>query len=444
MANLLTRMLPPLLCLGLAIAPGTEAWAARAALPERKAVVIEDDLGGSGRFNVLETEAGGYLPAGPDADVAWQNLRDMLSRLRIPLEREDAAQRELVTGWVRWKVDPKTGRAFSEIDLLHKVMFTPLMEDHRFRMWIDTSTGAARLHIADSERMEEYQFNDDPGYNWIKWREAPPDPLAARTFLRHVQGVYEAVGATRLVVAHQAGPAPVSLVAAPSPAVAAAAPVTAQAAVSLVSAPPAASPAPSRPVAPPVAAPALTPRAAVPAPASAGVRQVVVQPAPVQPVAVLQPAVAVQAAAPQLANALLVRAPEAETWRALHQAMQGMEMTIATQDEAQGRIDTAWLDYRYDEERDRFERNPDESRQYFFGFSGPKKQRHTFQLTLATGEAPDTTLIYARQLAWDAQDFRTPGGGGELFLIWKTRTPSREAEMAFLRMLSTRLHLKQD
>ncbi len=459
-ARRLGRGLLLALVLGGAMLPAAQA---AKDMPERRAVEIDARLSvGAGRAAFVETMAGGLFATGTDADTAWRTLKELLARLDIPIESEDAARHELVTGWVRWKVDPKTGKAMSKLELLQRAVATPLMEDHRFRFKVEADGTDARLAVADHAQLQEYRFTDDPDYTWIKWREAPPDPRAARTFLKHIQGAYEATLSTRIVEVPTASPAPVSLVVAPPPAAvpASPAPEPTPAPVHIVAVPPpvfspvpAIVPAPTTapttqasppPVpAPSVASPPFVQPAAPPsAPAAPASVPSAAPLAPTAPAPAVLPAQTPARTAERLGNALLVRASPEATWAALIEAARAMEITFTARDAENLAAVTDWIDYRYNARKQRFERNPDESQKLVYGFSGPQRQRHRFEFRLVPGKEAGTTLIHVVHLAWEAQDFRTPGGGDDLALVWRMQQPNRESILAFLRMFSTFLQVK--
>lgn len=414
---------------------------------ERTAVVVPETIGArSGlRFTVNDTEAGAYLQTDQDPAAAWQTLLDMLARLRIPVVERSADRYQLITDWVSWKVDPKTGHAFSDTGLLRKLIFSPLHEHHRFRLWLAADPAGARLHSADQDRLAEVNITPDTEYTWIEWRERPPQPAAARTFLRHVQGGYESALVTRLVntpTAAVSAPRP----AAPSPSIVVTPAPSAAAPVALAQPEePIAAPAKASAAAPPV--PSEPPAAALRREPAADIAQRPSTPAELPP-AIVRATPAVTAAVPsatptaprQPDNALLIRAPQAQAWSALQDTLARLDMPVSTRDASQGVIVTDWLEYRYDADEGSFEPNPDESQALFYGLSGPKRQRHRFQLLLSPGSEAGTTLVYAYHQAFEARAFRSPGSD-DLATIWETRPPGRDVAMAFLRRLSFQVRL---
>ncbi|WP_455235425.1 hypothetical protein [Thiogranum longum] len=121
---------------------------------------------------------------------AWATLNEALARLQIALVQKDTAQAQLVTEWVLWVHDKKSDRGSSKPPSL----LSTKRERHRFEFVVieRESTAGAVVQIKDFARQKEIDVAPDSEYAWLEWNDANPQRGAAASFLRRLQGEFDA------------------------------------------------------------------------------------------------------------------------------------------------------------------------------------------------------------------------------------------------------------
>lgn len=392
-----------LLCLCVCLVPFTSQGAKR----EPAAVVVPDvpPL----PENVLQTRlvsapngAQLVLPSKPDQPRAL--LKHALSRLGISVTGAGSADQPFLTGWIRWIYNPKSGRGGSRG---HGNFFSRLNERHRFRFIVSTRSTDAVIKVEDAVHQREVDITPDSTYSWLKWKDYEPQPGAALTFLRRLQGDIESAMSSQVMALPSEDTASRPVAAAP------------RLPGSRLS------PADKTPAAPAEATGAKAKRYAPSAPVIPVVPTAKVQLSP-QSRGTSIPAPAANS------GALFVRADIGRTWRSLLKALSSLGISIKSADPQQHLISTDWIEANYSKKNHRLHLQSTGEGDWAFSFTGHGRQRHRFQLMVVP--AAGGSLVYAYHTGFQEQYDKTPDSSQTL-LGWRDRRTDPQVATAFIRRL---------
>ncbi len=356
--------------------------------------------------NIRATKEGAIWTIPLPAGQAWQVLKMSLQRLGVPFTETGGDVPQLLTDWVTWGYDASTNTGHSKRPHFGSAGTTEL---HRFRFMLTESASDeyAGILITDAAYQKEVDIAPDSEYAWTALRKFEPQPGAAFTFGRRLQGEYQAAMSVQPV---SGLPAPSSFTPAPG-------------------------------VAKPPQAPA--PTAAIHVPEIHETTRSVITPGPATPVRVIPAAEPVQAKAPATSvrqaevatrtmAGLLVNMPVQAAWDALLRALEELKIDIDTVDRNQLMIATRWIDVKYDPKNQQLHFRSNDDSGWAFDLSGNGPQHHRFQLVLIdTGSG---ALIRAYHTGFQEQVDQTPDSSQTL-LAWKDRKTDPEIANAFLRRL---------
>lgn len=394
----------------------------------------------SGVTTISGTETGAALTLPLDAHESWTLLQRVLSSLGVDNVNREEAQQQLVTEWILWTYDSDSDTGSSKPPLK---TFSRSYERHRFRFNVsaDKAESGAIIHISDIARQREVDITPDSEYAWLEWKDFPSQPGAAVTFLRRLQGNFEAAMVSRMVAATIAAPRSVESVQSSGGAgriqatglavtESEATPGPATASVQSTPAP--------RPTVPPpaVEAPAQPEKAAKPprrltvtpsspAPAESGLEAATVSAETrIRPGRPPAAPVAVQ-------GGLLVDAGRQRTWQALSAELDSLGVSLQTSDGGQYMLTTEWIDSSYEKKNQQFIIRSKDEAGWAFNWSGKGRQRHRFQLMLIPVDSGTRTMIYAYHTGFQEETDQTPDSSQTL-LYWQDRKTEPHIAMAFL------------
>ncbi|WP_165869050.1 hypothetical protein [Thiogranum longum] len=341
---------------------------------------------------------------------AWQILKRSLQRLGVAFTETEGEALQLLTDWVAWGYDASTNTGHSKRPHFGSAGTTEL---HRFRFMLAKNTAGepAGILITDAAYQKEVDIAPDSEYAWTEWRKFDPQPGAAYTFGRRLQGEYQAAMSLQpvsvLAPALPREPATTSIEPASGPS----ATVTHVVEPAIHEA--------SKVVIPPPALP--MPAKVLPSNAQAQIKV---------PVA---PESRKVAAAPTTAG-LLVNMPPEATWEALLRALEELKIDIETVDRNQLMIVTRWIEANYDPKNQQLIFRSNSNSGWAFNWLGGGSQRHRFQLVLISSDAGKKTLIRAYHTGFQEQVDQTPDSS-QTILAWEDRKTSPDIASAFLRRL---------
>jgi len=458
---------------------------AQAARFKQRGVEIPDapDMFVQGMTQLDKTQNGATLILPLDVTGSWQLLNRVLENLAVKFRERDVQQHRLVSDWILWVWDPglEVGRSKPPLKALSRSY-----ERHRFAFSLHAGTTAdnAVLHIHDQARQREVDITPDSEYTWLQWQGAPPQTEAARSFLRRLQGDFEAALSSRLVPSVTVAPprtghkpavtAPPRIV----PALTVPEQTTAPARPGPQSKPVVVSPSPVM-ITPPVSvrAPVGTAIEALPLPTTAPVKPPVTTPPPAaeqstvtvesstraqaQPTVQQPPPVTVSAPPGErteitahssstagrltkhqspahiptaVQGGLLVDGNPNATWQALHRAITTLGVGLQSSDQAQHMLTTRWISARYNPKNQQFLLKSNEDERWQLNIWGNSRERHRFQLIVIPVDGGVRSLVFAYHTGYQVETDRTPDSSQTL-LYWKDRKPDPAIAMAFLRRL---------
>ena len=376
---------------------------ASAARPDRKQGVIIPDaerVYSDVSTDIRETEQGAEWRIPLPGQQAWEVLKRSLRRLGVTYTESGSKPRQLLTGWITWGYDAAKNTGHSKRPHFGSMGTTEL---HKFRFRL-AGTEPAKIMISDAAYQKQVEIAPDSEYEWLEWRAFDPQPGAAYTFGRRLQGEYQAAMSLE----------PVSVVTPPSP--------------------------PPR-----VTGPVITREQTVEAAADKAPERVVppLQPAQVkiQPQPAVKPVQDVTPVAPPkrkpsvttVATGLLVSMPLANTWDALLRALQELKIDIETVDRNQLLIVTRWVYANYDPKNQQLNIRSNDDNGWAFSWLGGGPQRHRFQLVVIDA-GQGRTLVRAYHTGFQEQIDQTPDSSQTL-LAWEDRKTDPKIASAFLRRL---------
>jgi hypothetical protein len=407
----------------------------------------------AGVTSISASETGAQLTLPLDGRESWLLLNQVLSGLGIKPEQRENAQRRLVTEWILWTYDSDANSASSKPPLKG---LSRSYERHRFQFDVreDTSESGASIDINDIARQREVDITPDSEYAWLKWKDFPVQDGAALTFLRRLQGDFEAAMVSRVVPdtitvprlvdpGKQAGSAgrvqPHETATAASPAAAQSAPLTKPEM-------PAAMPETQSPSVQtgtaigseaPQAAQSSAPSTAQSHAASRRSDEVRLgSPETAEKVATVAVEAKTQAsrspAAPlRIQGGLLVDAGRQQTWAALLVDLESLGVSLQSSDADQYMLTTEWIDSSYDNKNQQFVIRSKDEANWAFGWAGKGRQRHRFQLMLIPVDQGARTMIYAYHTGFQEETDRTPDSSRTL-LYWQDHKIEPRIALAFL------------
>jgi hypothetical protein len=408
--------------------------------------------------SISASQSGALLTLPLDARESWALLKQVLSGLGIKPEHRDDAQRRLVTEWILWTYDSDANSGSSKPPLRG---LSRSYERHRFQFDVHQATSAsgASIRVNDLARQKEIDVTPDSEYTWLKWKDFPTQSGASLTFLRRLQGDFEAAMVSRVVPATIAVPRPVD----PAEQAGVAEGVQPREAAS--------APSPAADRSEPVSAPAM-PEEALETQAKPDQTRTAIAPAPTAPLAAQSSTlstgqsraasrtsadarlgaaetgekaatVAVEtntqasrsAAAPvRTQGGLLVDAGRQQTWAALLADLESLGVPLQNSDEDQYMLTTEWIDSSYDIENQQFVIRSKDEANWAFGWSGKGRQRHRFQLMLIPVDQGARTMIFAYHTGFQEETDRTPDSSQTL-LYWQDHKTEPRIALAFLNRL---------
>ena len=374
-----------------------------AARPDRKQGVIIPDaerVYSDVSTDIRETEQGAEWQIPLPGQQAWEVLKRSLTRLGVTYTENGSEPPQLLTGWITWGYDAVTNTGHSKRPHFG---FPGTTELHRFRFQLAKSVPGepTKIIITDAAYQKQVEIAPDSEYEWLEWRAFDPQPGAAYTFGRRLQGEYQATMSLE----------PVSTVIQPSPPqVIGPAIKTEHAAESIAD------------KAPEVVVPSLPPVQVPPQPV-------------VKPVQDLTPVTSPKrkSSVTPLATGLQVSMPLANTWNALLRALEELKIDIETVDRNQLLMVTRWVYANYDPKSQQLHFRSGDDSGWAFSWLGGGSQRHRFQLVVIDA-GQGRTLIRAYHTGFQEQIDQTPDSSQTL-LAWEDRKTDPQIASTFLRRL---------
>lgn len=148
---------------------------------------------------VHKDHKGSYLRIYHHDSDAWSVLKESMSVIGIPMFSMDENEHAIITDWVFWIYDDKTGHVSSKPKF--SLSGAQGRERHRFVFTLeeDEQPNYTKIRISDKQREHEYEVAPDSEFIWLKWEQAESQPEAAAAFLEVVAKAFTSASHTKIV-----------------------------------------------------------------------------------------------------------------------------------------------------------------------------------------------------------------------------------------------------